>query len=51
LMSRPTPRPGRTVSPLTGAGLRSGNAPGPTDASPRSGGEGESVALNLLVGA
>jgi len=51
LMSRPTPRPGWTVSPLTGAGLRSRDAPGPTDASPRSGGEGESVALNLLVGA
>jgi hypothetical protein len=29
-MSRPTPRPGRTVSPLADAGHRSGNTPGPT---------------------
>jgi hypothetical protein len=30
LMSLPAPRPGEQVSPLTGAGLRSGNASGPT---------------------
>ena len=51
LMSRPTPRPGRTVSPLADAGHRSGDAPGPTDASSRSGGEGVRVALNRMVGA
>jgi hypothetical protein len=41
------PRPGLAVSPLADAGVRGGDAPGPTDITPRSGGEGDVVLTNV----
>ncbi len=41
------PRPGLAVSPLTDAGVRGGDTPGPTDVTPRSGGEGNVTLTNV----